>query len=170
MTTLSNSPAASRPAFLENDGRFGTPLQLLSSNPSTWELLAEPQHYDLCVIWVLNLCHDRPSGSTTVMKTYRDTDDRSGFAEVGVGLSSRAEVVLDGTCEVIAVDETPSRRPGWLHRLMVAIGKTWASLQRAREIRQSMSMLSRMDDRALQDLGIDRSEIEYAVRHGRKWG
>ncbi len=48
-------------------------------------------------------------------------------------------------------------RPGLFVRLM-----SWW------EARQAAGRLTQMDDRLLRDIGLDRSEIDFAVRHGRK--
>jgi uncharacterized protein YjiS (DUF1127 family) len=52
----------------------------------------------------------------------------------------------------------------WLAHRMTAL---WTYLRREREIARSVAMLSRMDDRTLRDIGMERGQIESAVRHGR---
>ena len=52
----------------------------------------------------------------------------------------------------------------WLGCRMTAF---WAYLRREREVARAVAMLSRMDDRTLRDIGMERGQIEGAVRHGR---
>ena len=45
----------------------------------------------------------------------------------------------------------------------------WARLVHLRNTSRAAARLAAMDDRMLKDIGISRGEIEYVVRHGRRW-
>jgi uncharacterized protein YjiS (DUF1127 family) len=172
MTALSSSFAANRRSvLLEEDSRFATPLQPLSRVPSVLELLAELQSEDNGVIWVLALCYDAPVRETVIVEAPKRADAIEADAIEMDGPAANAGIVLDGTYTVIADDHAaPPRRSGFLHRSIAALADAWTTLQREHQIRQSMAMVSRMDDRTLLDLGIGRNEIEYLIRHGRSQG
>ena len=73
----------------------------------------------------------------------------------------------------LAREARPSRP--WIGvRVLQAIGgatvRFWRYLRERREVSRATALLSGMDDRSLQDIGLSRSDIGRAVRHGRDWG
>ncbi len=70
--------------------------------------------------------------------------------------------------------EAAPRRPGIGVRIVRALGaatvRTWRYFQERREATRATKLLSEMDDRSLQDIGLSRTDIGRAVRHGRDWG
>jgi uncharacterized protein YjiS (DUF1127 family) len=70
--------------------------------------------------------------------------------------------------------EAPPSRPWIGVRILQAIGSAtvrfWRYLRERREVSRATALLSGMDDRSLQDIGLSRSDIGRAVRHGRDWG
>jgi uncharacterized protein YjiS (DUF1127 family) len=52
--------------------------------------------------------------------------------------------------------------------LMEGLATLATSITKAASVRRDMRRLSEMDDRALRDIGLHRSEIEHAVRGGRR--
>jgi uncharacterized protein YjiS (DUF1127 family) len=81
--------------------------------------------------------------------------------------------------EFIEADLTDARqgqpaRPGIGMRTLLAIGAAAKRFSRylreRRERAHATALLSGMDDRSLQDIGLSRSDIGRAVRHGRDWG
>lgn len=61
----------------------------------------------------------------------------------------------------------PPTLPGWLIRLLSWPAQLWTSLDQARRARRDRAVLQGLDDRMLKDIGVSRSEIYYASRHGR---
>jgi uncharacterized protein YjiS (DUF1127 family) len=57
-------------------------------------------------------------------------------------------------------------RPARAWRLGAALKKWWAACQRRRRERLTIAHLRGMGDRELKDIGIVRSQIDFAVRHG----
>jgi len=78
---------------------------------------------------------------------------------------------LDRGGEAVAREEDASRRPSIAIRAAQAIGdgarRLWHARRRRREVAAATAVLSGLDDRSLQDIGIARADIEWAVRHGR---
>jgi uncharacterized protein YjiS (DUF1127 family) len=70
---------------------------------------------------------------------------------------------------VLTLEVAPHRRRSWISRLTGSIVKLLAFLQREYGVRRGVAELSRMDDRTLYDIGIDRGAIEHAIRHGREF-
>jgi uncharacterized protein YjiS (DUF1127 family) len=70
--------------------------------------------------------------------------------------------------------ESQPRRPGVGARAVRAIGgaavRFWRYVRERREVSRATRMLAEMDDRSLQDIGVSRTDIGRAVRHGRDWG
>lgn len=60
--------------------------------------------------------------------------------------------------------------PRWAARAAAPLGKLWARVLRAHEIRRMKAELKALDDRALKDIGLSRFEIDLVARHGRHWG
>ena len=60
-------------------------------------------------------------------------------------------------------------RLGLLGRLWVAASSRWHSYITWYNTRADMRQLGQLDDRLLQDIGISRSEIEWASCHGRNF-
>jgi uncharacterized protein YjiS (DUF1127 family) len=62
---------------------------------------------------------------------------------------------------------TESARTGqtsaWLHHAGTALARAWRAYWQRRANRAAMVMLQSLDARALHDIGIDRSQIEWAV-------
>ena len=71
-------------------------------------------------------------------------------------------------------EEAQPTRPWIGLRALQAIGGTMLRFGRyvreRRDVARATAVLSGMDDRSLQDIGLSRSEIGHAVRHGRDWG
>lgn len=69
--------------------------------------------------------------------------------------------------------ESGPSRPSFATRAVQAIGgaarRSWRSFQARRDIARATAVLSQMDDRSLQDIGITRADIGRATRHGRDW-
>jgi uncharacterized protein YjiS (DUF1127 family) len=83
---------------------------------------------------------------------------------------------IDGFIEAdlaLARESGPSR-PSIGVRALQAIGgaivRFWRYLRERREVSRATALLAGMDDRSLQDIGLSRSDIGRAVRHGRDWG
>jgi uncharacterized protein YjiS (DUF1127 family) len=58
--------------------------------------------------------------------------------------------------------------PSWSTRLLSLPVNLWSRLLDAYERRQSIGSLEALEDRELKDIGIYRSDIYGAVRHGRR--
>jgi uncharacterized protein YjiS (DUF1127 family) len=72
----------------------------------------------------------------------------------------------------IARDEQPSG-PGFVTRAARSVGAAMAGAWRAyrhhREVARATRLLTEMDDRSLQDIGLSRADIGRATRYGRDW-
>jgi uncharacterized protein YjiS (DUF1127 family) len=166
MTALSMSFAT--------DGRRmtlrGAPqLQPVVHLPSTLALLAELQHGDDSVGWVLALYYEPPMQvalSAAMPVCSADSPIGSDGVENG-SYASGPGIILNCKFTVVGGDAIPSRRSGWLYRLIAAVADAWAVVRHERQIHQSAAAVYRMDDRTPKDIGIDRGEIERLVRHGR---
>jgi uncharacterized protein YjiS (DUF1127 family) len=55
-----------------------------------------------------------------------------------------------------------------LGSLMSAPRRIAAALARELAVRRGMQSLASLDDRLLRDIGLERGQIDYAVRHGRQ--
>jgi uncharacterized protein YjiS (DUF1127 family) len=85
---------------------------------------------------------------------------------------------LDGLSEAgLARELAREAQPGrpWIGvRALKAIGgaavRFFRYVRERREVSRATAMLSEMDDRSLRDIGLSRSDIGRAVRHGRDWG
>ena len=53
--------------------------------------------------------------------------------------------------------------PGFAQRIAEVFTRLWAAYAAARERQASIAALHDLDDRALRDIGLHRSEIEWAV-------
>lgn len=62
----------------------------------------------------------------------------------------------------------PPTATAWLARLLSWPASLWTSLAQARRARRDRHVLQGLDDRMLKDIGVSRSEIFYASRHGRR--
>lgn len=51
--------------------------------------------------------------------------------------------------------------------VLEALGAVWSTLVKHARMRRDAERLRNMDDRMLRDIGLTRSEVEGAVRHGR---
>jgi len=71
------------------------------------------------------------------------------------------------------VQEAAPARPGLAKRAAQSLGATlsraWGAHLRNLEIARATRILSQMDDRSLQDIGLCRTDIEHATRFGRDW-
>jgi uncharacterized protein YjiS (DUF1127 family) len=76
--------------------------------------------------------------------------------------------------DLAGAGEAEPRRRGIGARVLQAIGAAtvwiWRNFQQRREATRATRALAEMDDRSLQDIGLSRSDIGHAVRHGRDWG
>lgn len=79
----------------------------------------------------------------------------------------RITVTLDNMSHARQLEIAAYRRPSWSDWLKDKIAGFFASLRREREAARAISALATMDDRSLNDIGIDRGQIGYAVRNGR---
>ena len=68
-------------------------------------------------------------------------------------------------CDLV---KSPHRR-GWTSLLTSILGELRSRLHRRREIRRINAAWTMVDDRTLNDIGISRLEVEYAM-HARHWG
>lgn len=57
---------------------------------------------------------------------------------------------------------------GWMTVAKTASASLWQRLMNWRDQRRAIKALSKLDDRMLGDIGIDRSEIDSVVANGRK--
>jgi len=80
---------------------------------------------------------------------------------------------IDEGAETGFAREAEPAGPGLATRIAGSVGaavaRTWHAFRRHREVSRATKMLSEMDDRSLQDIGLSRAEIGHAVRHGRNW-
>jgi uncharacterized protein YjiS (DUF1127 family) len=58
---------------------------------------------------------------------------------------------------------------GWVATGLRHVARLWAALSRERTIAHAMSKLASMSDLELRDIGVQRSDIEFAVRLGRSY-
>ena len=79
----------------------------------------------------------------------------------------QATVTLSGLVSNRNFDTASYPRRSWLARVKHTVVKVLAFLERERHIARAVAELSRLDDRMLQDLGIERGNIANTVRHGR---
>lgn len=79
----------------------------------------------------------------------------------------RITVTLDNMSHARQLDIAAYQRPSWLALLKDKVAGFFGFVQRERETAGAISKLSKMDDRSLSDIGIDRGRIEYAGRNGR---
>ena len=81
---------------------------------------------------------------------------------------------LDGLSEASLAREAEPDRPWIVVRGLKAVGggalRFFRYVRERREVSRATAALSEMDDRSLQDIGLSRSDIGHAVRHGRDWG
>jgi uncharacterized protein YjiS (DUF1127 family) len=80
---------------------------------------------------------------------------------------------FDELGEADSAREAQPRRPRFGARVLQAIGgamaRAWRYHRTRREAARAAAVLSQMDDRALQDIGINRADIGRAARYGRDW-
>jgi uncharacterized protein YjiS (DUF1127 family) len=80
---------------------------------------------------------------------------------------------IDQGGEAGFADEAQPTRPGFATRAAQAVGtamtRAWRAFRRYREVAHATKLLQEMDDRSLQDIGLSRADVGYAVRHGRDW-
>ena len=62
----------------------------------------------------------------------------------------------------------PTIARSWFAFPAEALRRSIAGIRNTVRIRRDTSVLLRLDDRMLADIGLSRGEIEYAVRHGRR--
>ena len=79
----------------------------------------------------------------------------------------QATVTLSGLVSNRNFDAALYPRRSWLTRVKHNVVRVLAFLERERHIARAVAELSRLDDRMLQDLGIERGNIANTVRHGR---
>jgi uncharacterized protein YjiS (DUF1127 family) len=81
---------------------------------------------------------------------------------------------IDSQSELNLAREAKPRRPGIGVRVLQAVGaaivRGWRYMRERREVTRATRLLAEMDDRSLRDIGLSRSDIGRAVRHGRDWG
>jgi uncharacterized protein YjiS (DUF1127 family) len=64
--------------------------------------------------------------------------------------------------ETTRTDATTGRP--WIASIAAAL---WSGMRRRHQSKRAIAALSALDDRMLEDIGIFRRDIEFAVRHGR---
>jgi len=60
------------------------------------------------------------------------------------------------------------RDESWRAVLARSIKRRIAQIRENRRLRRDLDILLALDDRQLADIGLGRSELEYAARHGRR--
>jgi uncharacterized protein YjiS (DUF1127 family) len=79
-----------------------------------------------------------------------------------------------GEADIAIGSGAASQRPWLGMRILQAMGgvmlRFGRHLRERREVARATRVLSELDDRSLQDIGISRADIGRAARHGRDWG
>jgi uncharacterized protein YjiS (DUF1127 family) len=76
---------------------------------------------------------------------------------------------IDEGTEAGFAREAEPAGPGLMTRIGASVARTWHAFRRHQEVSRATKMLAEMDDRSLRDIGLSRSDIGHAVRHGRDW-
>jgi uncharacterized protein YjiS (DUF1127 family) len=129
----------------------------LQANPADTEALESLQHMSA---WARQSV---TSPEAAPMQTrFREKTFAAGFVD---GLTLGATAFHSGEAQ-------PGRRR-FGARILQAIGsamaRAWRRHRARREAARAAAILSQMDDRALQDIGITRADIGRAARYGRDW-
>jgi uncharacterized protein YjiS (DUF1127 family) len=65
-------------------------------------------------------------------------------------------------------NQSGDHRAGWGAALLHRVAQLWVAFRREQAIARAAAKLSSLSDHELRDMGVDRSSIAFAVRHGRR--
>ena len=94
-----------------------------------------------------------------------DDPEDEMFTGLGEGMRNPTDLRLSQSGEPAArcdLAKSPHRR-GWISLLASILGELRSRMRRRREIRRISAAWALVDDRMLNDIGISRLEIEYAM-------